>query len=122
MMKAHKDVESYIKDYPKEVQVLLKQMRSTLKKAAPKTEEAIRYGIPTLRVNGKNLVHYGAFKDHLSFFPGPSGISAFKKELKPYKVSKGTIQFPLDTKLPLTLVTKIVKLRLTQSSVSKKRK
>ncbi len=115
-MKSFKDIDSYIESYPKEVQVLLKEMRKTIKKAAPKAEEAFAYGIPTFKFKNKNLVHFGGFKDHVSFFPGPAGITAFKKHLAPYVVSKGTIQFPLDKKLPLSLITKIVKFRLAQSS------
>ena len=112
MMETYNNIDDYIKAFPKEVQLLLEQIRATIKKAAPKAEEAIRYGIPTFRVNNKNLVHFGGFKDHVSFFPGASGISAFKKELAIYKTSKGTVQFPLDKKLPLTLIAKIVKYRL----------
>lgn len=112
-MKSYKDIDSYIKEYPKDVQNLLKQMRATIKKGAPKAEEAIRYGIPTFRFKNKNLVHFGGFKNHVSFFPGPGAVSHFKKELSKYTLSKGTIQFPLDKKLPLTLISKIVKFRLS---------
>lgn len=119
-MKTYKNIDSYIKEFPKDIQLLLKQILAVIKKAAPKTEEAIRYGIPTLRYNNKNLVHFGGFKDHVSFFPGASGITAFKKELAPYVVSKGTVQFPLDKKIPTTLITKIVKFRLREVSEIKK--
>ncbi len=119
MMKAYTDVNSYIKDYPKEVQALLKQMRTTIKKAAPKATEAVSYGIPTFKLNG-NLVHFGAFKTHVSLFPGAAGVHEFRKELSPYTVSKGTIQFPLDKKLPLGLITKIVKFRVKQNLEKKK--
>jgi len=118
-MKAYKDINSYMKAYPVKVRTLLAQMRATIRKAAPKTEEAIRYGIPTFRFEGKNIVHFGAFKDHVSFFPGAAGVAAFKEELAPYEVSKGTIQFPLDEKLPLALIAKITKFRLSQNSASK---
>lgn len=116
-MKTHSDIDSYINEFPKDVQVLLKQMRVAIQEAAPKAEEAIRYGIPTFRFDNKNLVHFGGFKNHIGFFPGPAGITAFKKELAAYVLSKGTIQFPLDKKLPLTLITKIVKFRLAQNSL-----
>ncbi|MES2087586.1 MAG: DUF1801 domain-containing protein [Patescibacteria group bacterium] len=117
----YKDIDSYIQGYPKKVQMLLKQMRATIKKAGPKTEEAISYGIPTFKFQKKNLVHFGGFKDHVSFFPGSAGVEKFKKELAPYVTSKGTIQFSLDKKLPLTLVAKIVKFRVAQSSMSNKK-
>jgi uncharacterized protein YdhG (YjbR/CyaY superfamily) len=120
-MNSHKDIDSYIASYPKNVQTLLKQMRATIKKAAPKAEEAFAYGIPTFKFQKKNLVHFGGFKSHVSFFPGPAGITAFKKQLAPYTVSKGTIQFSLDKKLPLSLITKIVKFRLAQTSAAIKK-
>ena len=119
-MKAYIDIKSYIAASPKETQALLKQIYATIKKAAPKAEEKIGYGIPTFTLHG-NLVHFGAFKTHVGFFPGPAGITSFKKELAKYKTSKGTIQFPLGEKLPTTLVTKIVKFRIKQNLAKKKR-
>ncbi len=113
-MKAYAGITAYIQNYPKNVQVLLRAMRATIKKAAPKAEEAISYGIPTFKLNG-NLVHFGAFRTHVSFFPGASGVYVFKKELSPYKISKGTIQFPLDAKLPLGLIRRIVQYRVKQN-------
>jgi len=113
-MKKFKDIDAYISGYPKDVQLLLKKLRVTIAKAAPKAEEAISYGIPTYKLNG-NLVHFGAFKDHVSFFPTSSGTVVFKKEISKYKVSKGTIQFPLDKSLPLDLVAKIVRFRVKEN-------
>ena len=113
-MKTYKNIDSYIKDYPPQVQVLLRKMRATIKKAAPKAEEAMSYGIPTFTLRG-NLVHFGGFKNHIGFFPTSSGVAAFRKELSDYKTSKGTIQFPFDTPLPLGLVTKIVKYRVKEN-------
>lgn len=120
-MKQGAGIDDYIAGYPKEVQTLLRQMWTTIKKAAPKTEESIKYGVPTFRLEGKNLVHFGGFKNHIGFFPGPAGIAAFKKELAGYKTSKGTIQFPLDKKLPTMVITKIVKFRVTQNNAKKKK-
>ncbi len=88
-------------------------MRSTIKKAAPKAEEAISYGIPTYKLNG-NLVHFGAFKSHISFFPGGRARAQFK-ELGKFKGGKGTVKFPLDRPLPLALITKIVKFRVKEN-------
>lgn len=113
-MKTYKNIDEYIKMYDKGVQDLLIKMRQIIKKTAPKGEEAIRYGIPTFRVNNKNLVHFGGFKTHIGFFPGADGVAEFATDLTKYKVSKGTIQFPLDKKLPVTLITKIVKYRLSK--------
>ena len=115
-MKTYKNIDSYIKDYPPQVQVLLRKMRATIKKAAPKAEEAMSYGIPTFTLRG-NLVHFGGFKNHIGFFPTSSGVVAFRKELSAYKTSKGTIQFPFDTPLPLGLVTKIVKYRVKENLI-----
>lgn len=113
-MKSYKDITSYIKSFPKEVQPILETLRVTIKKSAPKAEEAIKYGIPTF-VLGDNLVHFGAYKSHIGFYPASSGISAFAKELSRYETSKGTVQFPLDQKLPLALIAKIVKWRVKEN-------
>jgi len=114
-MKAYKDINSYIQAVPKEAQALLKEMRVTVRKVAPDAMEAISYGIPTYKLNG-NLVHFGAFKDHIGFFPTSSGVSAFKKDLTKYHVAKGTIQFPLDKPLPLSLIKKIVAFRVKENT------
>jgi uncharacterized protein YdhG (YjbR/CyaY superfamily) len=103
-------IDEYIKAYPESVQAILEKMRQTIRKAAPEAEEAISYRIPTFRLNG-NLVHFAAFTDHISFFPTPSGLAAFKGELSPYKVSKGTLQFSLDKPIPYDLVRKITLFR-----------
>jgi uncharacterized protein YdhG (YjbR/CyaY superfamily) len=108
-------IDQYIRTFPKAVQATLEKFRRTIKKAAPDAEEAIRYGIPTFRLNG-NLVHFAAFKDHFGFFPGPAGIDVFKKELSAYETSKGTIRFPADKPLPLSLITKIVKYRVKENT------
>lgn len=107
-------IDEYIASFPESTQVLLQQMRSTIIKAAPKAEEAISYGMPTFKLQG-NLVHFAGYKNHIGFYPSPSGITAFANELKKYKTSKGAIQFPVDDKLPLTLVTKIVKFRVKEN-------
>jgi uncharacterized protein YdhG (YjbR/CyaY superfamily) len=113
VMKQVNSIDEYISSYPKNIQVLLEKMRQTIKKAAPGAEEAIRYGIPTFRLNG-NLVHFGGFKNHIGFYPTPAGISAFEKELASYEKSKGAIKFPLDQPIPFDLVTKIVQLRVKE--------
>jgi uncharacterized protein YdhG (YjbR/CyaY superfamily) len=114
-MKATKDIDSYIATCTKEVQPIFKEMRATIKKAAPKAAEKISYGMPTLVLNG-NLVHFAAMKNHIGFYPTPSAIAAFKKELAHYKTSKGAIQFPLGKPLPLSLITKIVKFRVKENA------
>lgn len=114
-----KNIDTFISTYPKETQKILEQMRKTIKKAAPGAEETICYGIPTFTFFG-NLVHFSAFKTHIGFYPTPSGIEAFKKELSSYKSAKGSVQFPLDKPLPLDLITRMVKFRAKENL--KKRK
>lgn len=107
--------------YPKNIQVILEEVRQTIKKAAPEAQEAIAYGIPTFKFHG-NLVHFGGFKTHIGFFPAPSGIEAFKKELTPYVTGKGTLQFPLDKPLPYDLITRIVQFRVKENMAKEKSK
>ena len=107
-------IDEYIAGFPVNIQKLLKEMRATIQKAAPKAEEAIKYAMPTFVLNG-NLVHFAAFKNHIGFYPAPQGIEEFKKELSKYKGAKGSVQFPLDEPLPLSLVTRIVKFRVAKN-------
>ena len=117
-MKADKtkvgDIDTYIASFPAETQKLLKQIRATIKEAAPDAEEKMGYGIPTFTLQG-NLVHFAGFKNHIGFYPAPSGIVAFKKELRAYKSSKGAVQFPIDKPIPFGLITKIVKYRVKEN-------
>lgn len=113
------NVSAYIADFDPPVQKLLDEMRTTIKKAAPMAEETISYAIPSYKLNGM-LVHFAAFKNHIGFYPGAEGITVFSDELVGYKTSKGAIQFPLDQKLPLALVAKIVKFRVKQNLENKK--
>jgi uncharacterized protein YdhG (YjbR/CyaY superfamily) len=108
-------IDEYIASFAPEVQEKLQAVRAVIRRAAPDAEEAIRYGIPTFRLNGSNLVHFAAFKDHLSFFPTASGVGAFRQELSAYTLSKGTIQFPLDMPVPYDLVERIVRFRVEES-------
>jgi len=108
------NIDEYISGFPEEIQILLEQVRATIKQAAPEAEEAIKYAMPTFVLNG-NLVHFAAFKNHIGFYPVPSGIEAFKKELSVYKGAKGSVQFPLNQPMPLELITKIVKFRVDEN-------
>jgi uncharacterized protein YdhG (YjbR/CyaY superfamily) len=110
-------IDEYIAGFPTDIQKKLKEMRATIRKAAPQAEEAIKYAMPTFVLNG-NLVHFAAFKNHIGFYPTPSGIESFKKELSAYKGAKGSVQFPLDKPLPLALITKMVKFRIQKNSES----
>lgn len=107
-------IDEYIADFPKDIQKLLEQVRAAIRKTAPEAEETIKYGLPTFTLNG-NLVHFGAFKNHIGFYPAPSGIEAFKKELSVYEGAKGSIKFPIDSPLPLALISKIVRFRVKKN-------
>lgn len=115
------NIDEYIAGFPKEVQDILEKLRATIKKAAPEAKETINYAIPTFILEG-NLVHFAAFKTHIGFYPAPSGIAAFKKELSVYEGAKGSVQFPMDKPLPLSLVTKIVKFRVKENIEKAKQK
>ena len=110
-----KTVDEYIAAFPKEVQGVLEKIRSTIRKSAPKAEEAISYGIPAFSLKGRGLVYFAAWKNHIGFYPTPSGIEAFKKELAPFKQEKGSVQFPLDKPIPYDLVKKIVRYKVTEN-------
>lgn len=112
-MKKVKNVDAYIAQFPKEVQILLEKLRTTIQQAAPEAKEIIKYGIPTFTL-GENLVHFGAFKKHIGFYPTPSPIVIFARELAPYECAKGSVQFPFDKPLPVTLIRKIIKMRITE--------
>lgn len=107
-------IDEYIAAFPAGVQKKLQEMRAAIKAAAPKASEKISYQMPTFVLNG-NLVHFAAFKNHLGFYPVPTGIDKFKKELAAYKTSKGAVQFPLDKPLPLALIRRIVKFRVAEN-------
>ena len=109
-----KTIDDYIAGFPTEVQEILEKIRSTIRKAAPDAEETINYGIPTFTLNG-NLVHFAGFKNHVGFYPTPSGIEKFKEELSAYEGAKGSVQFPLDKRMPFGLISKIVKFRVKEN-------
>ncbi|HVY01177.1 MAG TPA: DUF1801 domain-containing protein [Candidatus Nanoarchaeia archaeon] len=105
-------IDEYIGRYPSEVQRILKKIKKLIKSLIPEAEEKISYGIPTFDLEGKHIVHFAAFKNHISLFPTSAPIELLKDELKGYKISKGTIQFPLDKPIPYDLIERIVKFRI----------
>lgn len=107
-------IDEYILQFPPETQEILRIIRTVIKEAAPEAEEKISYQMPTFALHG-NLVHFAAFKNHIGFYPAPSGIEAFKHELSEYKGAKGSVQFPLDKSLPYELISKIVKFRVAEN-------
>jgi len=113
--KTFASIDEYIRSYPEEIQKLLNEIRDAIKTAAPEATEKISYQIPTFYLNG-NLVHFAAFKNHIGFYPTSSGIAAFKDELKDYKSSKGSVQFPLDKPMPTDLIKRIVKFRVIENT------
>jgi uncharacterized protein YdhG (YjbR/CyaY superfamily) len=113
-MIAYKNIDDYIASFPKDLQIILEQMRTIIRKAAPKAEEVISYAMPAFKLNSV-LVYFAGYKNHIGFYPMPSAIIAFKKELSIYKSSKGAVQFPLDKPLPSALITKMVKYRIAEN-------
>jgi uncharacterized protein YdhG (YjbR/CyaY superfamily) len=113
--KKFKTVDEYLSALTPKTRGLFQEMRSTIRNAAPKAEELISYNIPAFKQQGM-LVWYAAFKTHIGFYPRVSAIEAFKKELSLYKGAKGSVQFPMDKPLPLSLVSKIVKFRIKENS------
>jgi uncharacterized protein YdhG (YjbR/CyaY superfamily) len=119
--KQFKTIDEYISMFPDDVQTILNQVRQTIREAAPEAGETINYQMPTFTLDG-NLVHFAAFKTHIGFYPTPTGIEAFKDELSPYKGAKGSVQFPIDQPMPLSLIRRIVEYRVKENSERKPKK
>ncbi|HVN15794.1 MAG TPA: DUF1801 domain-containing protein [Anaerolineales bacterium] len=107
-------IDEYIASFPGETQKILKEIRATIKAAAPNAEEKISYQMPTFFLNG-NLIHFAAFKNHIGIYPTPSGTEAFKKEISKYQGAKGSIRLPIDEPMPLELISRIVKFRVAEN-------
>ncbi len=113
--KKPKTVEEYIAGFPKDVQQILKKIRTTIRKAAPEAKETISYGIPTFKLNGP-VVYFAAFKKHIGFYPMTAPVKEkFKKELAGYEGGKGTVKFPLDGPIPHGLISKLVKFKIQEN-------
>ncbi len=108
------NIDEYIASFPRDVQAVLNEIRNTIRKAAPDADEALKYRIPTFVLH-ENLVHFAAFKNHIGFYPTPSGVEAFKQELSRYEGAKGSVQFPIDKPMPLKLIDRIVKFRAKEA-------
>ena len=104
------DIDEYIASFPKDIQEILEKVRTTIRQAAPDAEETIKYQMPTFTLKG-NLVHFGAFKKHIGFYPTPTGTEEFKNELSVYEGAKGSVRFPLDKPIPFDLISRIVEFR-----------
>lgn len=116
MKKVFKSVDEYIASFPTETQKLLLEVRNAIRKAAPEAEERIAYNMPGYKSNGKALVYFAGYKNHIGFYATPTGHSAFAKDLAKYKQGKGSVQFTLHEDLPLDLIKKIVEFRLEEIS------
>jgi uncharacterized protein YdhG (YjbR/CyaY superfamily) len=108
-------VDEYIRAFPKDVQVILERVRQAIRDAAPGAEETTSYGMPAFRLNGRILVYFAAWENHIGFYPTPSGTAAFEAELSPYRRGKGSIQFPLDRPVPYDLISRIVTFRVKEN-------
>jgi uncharacterized protein YdhG (YjbR/CyaY superfamily) len=109
MKSAPATIDDYLDELPSEVKAVLEKIRQTIRSAVPKAEEVISYGMPGFRYYGM-LVYFAAFKNHCSLFPA-GAMTTLKKEIEPYRTSKGTLQFTVDKPIPITLVKKIAKVR-----------
>lgn len=112
--RAPQTIDEYIADFPPDIQAILEEIRSTIKQVAPAAEEAISYQMPTFRLHG-NLVHFAAFKNHIGFYPTPTGTAKFQKALSVYQGAKGSVRFPLDQPIPYALISKIVRFRVREN-------
>jgi len=119
--KNYNSIDEYIALFPPEVQKKLQEVRDTIHEAAPEAQEKISYQMPAFTLNG-NLVYFAAFKNHIGFYPIPSGIEAFKEELSKYPQGKGSVQFPFDRPLPLDLIRRIVLYRAEENKKKAKKK
>lgn len=112
-------IDDYINQFPDEIKSKLEKIRAAIKKDAPKSVEVISYGMPAFKMN-KVLVYFAVSKNHIGFYPTQNPIKVFSKELESYKTSKGAIQFPLDKKIPLALISKITRFRVKEDLAEKK--
>ena len=108
-------IDEYISTFPAEIQAVLEKVRQAIRHAAPEAAETMSYGIPTFDLNGKHLVFFAGWKQHISLYPLPAGDEAFQQELAHYKRAKGTIQFPFDKPIPYDFVEQIVTFLIRES-------
>ncbi|MBX3163811.1 MAG: DUF1801 domain-containing protein [Bacteroidetes bacterium] len=116
------NVDEYINSFPETIQVILEKVRATIKKKAPEAAESISYGMPAYKSNGRALVYFAAYKNHIGFYATPSGHEEFAGELSKYKQGKGSVQFPIDKKIPYFLIGRIVAFRVKENNVKRNSK
>jgi uncharacterized protein YdhG (YjbR/CyaY superfamily) len=115
-------VDEYLMAFPKEVQILLKQVRKIIRENAPEAVESLAYQMPSYKTNGRPLVYFAGFKNHIGFYATPSGHAEFAKELSTFKQGKGSVQFPLDKPIPFDLIRQIVAFRVEENKAAVRRK
>lgn len=115
--KQFETIDEYIGTFPKEVQSILEKIRQTIRKAAPQAVESISYQMPAFKMNGRYLVYFAGWKNHVALYPIPSNNGNFRKELAPYVGGKGTARFQLDEPIPYALIEKIVVLLMRANLV-----
>ena len=113
-------IGEYIEAFPENVRTILEKLRATIRRAAPEAVESISYDMPTFKVDGKRLVYFSAWKNHVGFYSIPEGDEAFRKQLSPYAGPKGSLRFPLEKPIPYDLVNRIVTFRLKEIQKEKK--
>ena len=118
-MTHHDSVESYIATFPVETQKQLEQIRTIIKQTVPEAEEKISYDMPAYKLNGM-LVYFAGYAKHIGFYPGAACIIAFQERLTSYKISKGTVQFPLNRPLPQELIAEMVRYRAVENLNARK--
>ena len=118
----YQTIDEYISSLPDDVQNVLNMIRKAIREVIPDAEETISYQIPTFKLNGKYIIYFAGWKNHISVYPKPRGNNALKKELSKYKGGKGTVQFPLKKPIPVSLIKKIVKYRIKENSAMIKKK
>jgi uncharacterized protein YdhG (YjbR/CyaY superfamily) len=106
-------IDEYIRQFKPDVRAILRELRKAIKERAPGATEKISYQMPTFHLN-ENLVHFAAFAKHIGFYPTPSAVAAFERELTSYERAKGSIQFPIDQPLPLELIRRMVDFRVAE--------
>jgi uncharacterized protein YdhG (YjbR/CyaY superfamily) len=115
LKKRFETIDEYIATSPRNVRDILEELRRVIRESAPDSEETISYGIPTFDLNGRHLVHFAAYENHIGFYPTSSGITRFKKELSRYQLSRGTVRFPINEPVPFDLIRRIVKYRVKET-------
>lgn len=112
-------VEEYINSFPEDMQLLLQKVRSTIKENAPEAEERISYGMPGYKTNGKPLVYFAGYKNHIGFYATPNAHTMFKGQLSKYKQGKGSVQFPINKPIPFDLIKQIVIFKRSENQIKK---